>query len=182
MMSKGRNTIRQQGFTLVELMITLAIAAIILTFAIPGFVNLIKDNRQSTQINGLLNALSIARSESIKLNRPVTVCQSSDGAGCTNAGWDSGWIVFSDLNTRGSVDGNDQVLQVFGSLSGQTTVVSANFANFITYDSDGTSNNNGEFIMCDDRGAASAKALCVTATGRAYVSKTGCNGGGIACP
>jgi len=173
---------QHRGFTLVELMITLAVAAVGLTIAVPGFISVVKNNRQSTQINELVNALAIARSEAIKLNVPVSVCQSSSGVACTDTGWEDGWIVFSDQNTQGTVDGADVVVQVFGAINGQTTLTSASFADFITFASDGTSNSSGDFAMCDDRGSGHARSLCVSLTGRAYVSSTACGGGAITCP
>jgi len=94
-------------FTLIELMIVMVIVAIFVTVGVPNFQNLISDNRLSTQANSLVSSLSLARSESLKLRTPVSVCRSADGATCAGAGvWETGWLVFLDTNANGDVDGN----------------------------------------------------------------------------
>lgn len=88
---------RSRGFTLVELMITLALAAIIMSLAIPGFQDIIRNNRAATQSNELVAALSLARSEAVKRGARVSLCPSTNGAACTGGtDWAEGWIVFLD--------------------------------------------------------------------------------------
>jgi type IV fimbrial biogenesis protein FimT len=88
---------RSRGFTLVELMITLALAAIILSLAVPGFQDIIRNNRAATQSNELVAALSLARSEAVKRGARVSLCPSTDQASCTGGtDWADGWIVFLD--------------------------------------------------------------------------------------
>ena len=86
---------RARGFTLLELMVTISVAAMVLAIGVPSFVDLVRNNRAATNVNELLTAFAIARSESIKRGSNVSVCRSSDGATCT-AAWSDGWIVFSD--------------------------------------------------------------------------------------
>lgn len=64
---------KNSGFTLVELMVTLAVAAILATVALPGFTSLIQTNRVTTQTNELVASLNLARSEAIRRGLPVTV-------------------------------------------------------------------------------------------------------------
>jgi type IV fimbrial biogenesis protein FimT len=92
-----------QGFTLVELIVTLAVAAILMGTAVPSFTSLVNSNRLATQANDLLGAMMIARSEAIRLNRRVILCSSSDGATCSSdAGRWNGWLVFADNNRNDS--------------------------------------------------------------------------------
>lgn len=100
------------GFTLVELVVTLAIAAILVTVAIPGFGNLIRDNRLIAGTNQLVATLALARSEAVKRGAAVSICASNNGTGCTSTDWNDGWLVFSDAGTAGTVDGGDTVLRV----------------------------------------------------------------------
>jgi len=87
------------GFTLIELMITLAIVAILLTVGVPSLKTFMQGNQLIASTNELVSALHVARSEAIKLNLRVSVCESSDGANCTATGnWENGWIVFVDGN------------------------------------------------------------------------------------
>ncbi len=84
--------ISKHGFTLIELMVTIAVLAILVTIAIPNFQTFLMNSRMASQANDLITALSLARSEAVKRAANVTVCASSDGASCTG-GWTQGWIV-----------------------------------------------------------------------------------------
>lgn len=83
------------GFTLFELMMTVAVAGVVLTLGVPSFVDMVRNNRAATNVNELLTAFSIARSEAIRRGLNVTVCRSSDGVTCGDD-WADGWIVFRD--------------------------------------------------------------------------------------
>lgn len=88
---------RLRGFTLIELMITLALAAIILTLGVPSFRDIILNNRAATQSNELVTAMNVARSEAVRRGARVSVCPSNDQATCTGGtDWAIGWIVFLD--------------------------------------------------------------------------------------
>ncbi len=71
---------KKRGFTLVELMITLAVSAIIVTVAVPSFASFIRSQRASTQANDLLVSLTFARSEALKRGVPISVCSTDDAA------------------------------------------------------------------------------------------------------
>lgn len=66
-----------RGFTVVELMITLAVAAILLVVAVPSFNNMINSHRLTTTTNDLINAINIARMEAVKLNASTQFCSNS---------------------------------------------------------------------------------------------------------
>ena len=76
----------QGGFTLLELMVTLAVASILAVIALPSFRDLLRKNQVSSANNALLADLSYARSEAITRGNIVSICPSSDGATCTAAG------------------------------------------------------------------------------------------------
>ncbi len=93
------NPERQGGFSAIELMIVVAIAAILLTIAAPSFSALMANLRLTTAADNLLGTIALARSEAIKRNVPIGVCASNDNSTCLTAGnnsWQSGYIVFVD--------------------------------------------------------------------------------------
>ena len=88
-----------RGFSLIELMIALAVAGVLITLAIPAFTDTIRNNRLSAQANEFIYALKFARAEAIKRGVPVTICRSSNQTACTTGGtanWESGWIIFAE--------------------------------------------------------------------------------------
>ncbi len=128
-----------RGFTLIELMMTLAVAAILITVAIPGFSTIIRDNRLVAGTNQLVTALAVARSEAVKRGSSVSVCASNNGSSCTGTNWNQGWVVFADSSTAGSVDGTDTVLRVQGAINSDLsiTVSSTNGNNYASFRSTG---------------------------------------------
>lgn len=159
---------KSQGFTLVELMITLSVAAILMSIAAPSFTSLIQNNRMSTQYNTLLASLTLARSEAIKRNQRVTACQSSTGNSCSGsmANWHTGWIIFVDADRDNIKDPTEEILRVNGALSGGNTLEFDRVR--IAYASDGLAAGllTGKFILCDARGDTNRKGLVVSPTGR----------------
>jgi len=113
------------GFTLLELMITLVIAALFLTVGVPSYLNLIRNSRAATNANELVTALTLARSEAVRRAANVTICRSADGAAC-GGNWTDGWIVFVDgAATENGAPVVSQVLNVWDAPEGAATVTTA---------------------------------------------------------
>jgi type IV fimbrial biogenesis protein FimT len=103
------------GFTLMELLVTLAVGAIALSISVPSMSGLIRNTRATTYTNDLVAAINIARSEAVQRGRPVTVCSSTDGATCSDdEDWSAGWIVLAPnaelIRSWPALDGGADVL------------------------------------------------------------------------
>jgi type IV fimbrial biogenesis protein FimT len=117
---------QQSGVTLIELMVTISIVAILLAIGVPSYKYVTVANRTSSEVNGLLGDMQYARSEAIKEGQAVVVCSSKDQATCAgSSSWATGWIVFSDLNGNGSYDAGEPVLRVQGALSSSGDTLAA---------------------------------------------------------
>jgi type IV fimbrial biogenesis protein FimT len=121
------------GFTLVEMLITLVLGAILLTLAIPNMQSVIINNRITTQTNELVSALSLARMEAIRRGAPVSLCSSTNQSTCSGAAdWSTGWIVLVDNNSSGAPSVSE-VIRSWDALDGEPTLVEAASASYIRY-------------------------------------------------
>jgi type IV fimbrial biogenesis protein FimT len=131
---------RATGFTLVELMIALAIVAILVGLAAPSYRDFTHNNQTSATNNDLVTALNLARNESLRRSTDVTVCSSPDGVACGAAGdWKSGWIVFEDDAASGVIASADKVVQKWSGAQGDIQVVTT--SQYIQYQPTGMVTN-----------------------------------------
>lgn len=159
-----------RGLTLIEVMVTMAVAVILITVAIPNFSGMMKSNKLTTTVNELVYALNIARSEALKTGG-ASVCTSDDQATCTASTWDQGWIVFNDLNGDCSVDAGEALVRVVEDLPpAPFKMANVQGVNCITYGANGFLTPAGtvaDFRFCDDRtGAQAGRQINVLTTGR----------------
>lgn len=99
-----RNGRLSRGFTLLELIVTMTVAAIVMVLAVPAFDTLIARNTKAAIINSLRSSIYIGRSEAIKRNQSVTICPTENNLDCS-ADWNRGWMVFIDADRDGQMTG-----------------------------------------------------------------------------
>ena len=163
----------QRGTTLIELMITLSVLAILMTIAAPSFVNYIKDNRIQTQSNDFLTAVMIARSEASKRRINVNVSGTNPVAGNEFGG---GWNIWADTDGNGTMDAAE-VIRTHDDLRGNTlksmqaiTNIALQPSGFLS--ASGVAATTLTFKLCDTRTGTVGRTIDIIPTGRPHVSNT----------
>ncbi len=165
------------GFTLIELMVTIAVAAIVLTLGVPSFERLIERNQLTANINELVASLNYARSEAVRRNQRISICHSSDGNSCSGSKFEEGWIIFADLDQDGDRDDPaDTILRVHSALP-QSISLGENLSGDLSFRPNGRTNKQGRFVLCKYNDLTKARAIFVVTNGRVRLAPL--NNGGI---
>lgn len=171
------------GFTLIELIVTLAISAILIGLAMPSLGSLVGDSRMSATVNTLVHSLQSARSEAIKRSVPVGVCASlspvDESAACDSAaGYTDGWIVYVDADVNGSYStGDELILQVEARSPAFTITPDSVFASQVYFNDSGYSISplgvplSGQITIVHGNGDES-RTVSVAASGRIRSSES----------
>ena len=126
------------GVTLVELMVTVALISILMAIGMPSYKYVTSANRLSAEVNGLLGDMQLARGQAIKEGQTVVVCSSTDGATCAGStSWQSGWIVFSDVNANGTVDPGETIWRVQNPFNSSDTFTADNNISAVSFNREG---------------------------------------------
>ncbi len=180
----NRRTTR--GFTILELMLTVAVAAVLAAVAIPNMRDFIRNNRLTAVANDLLRSTQLARSEAIKRQSNVVVCASSNPTDATptcSYGSFASWIVFQDTNSNWAHDATEEVIERVEPIDTTVTVKNDNHG-ILSYAPSGFANPAGtrtpssRVVICDARGnqavgsQSAARAVIIEPTGRSRVTKT----------
>jgi type IV fimbrial biogenesis protein FimT len=178
----------QLAFTLMELMIVLAIAGVLVTLTVPNLQKFLKNNKMTAVANDMLTSLTLARNESIKLQQPVAVCASTNPKAanptCSTGTYSSGWVVWVDVDNNGLHNAGERVLSAHEALD---PVISTGADNsyLVSYAATGFAQTSPggratttQIAMCDDRHnvqtlgtQSAARAVTIVQTGRARVTR-----------
>jgi type IV fimbrial biogenesis protein FimT len=177
-----------RGMTLIELLVTLAIAAILMTLAGPSFVRMIKSNSMSGTVNTFLADVRFARSEAVRRGGRVIMCRSADpeavvpacaAATATTKGWADGWIVFFDKDGSGDWNAGDTTLRVQSAIKGIDSIQESTAANAtkFKFTATGRLQDNASAAKLQFGGSDYAtelqRVVCVGLGGRARVAGDG---------
>lgn len=161
------NARKNAGFSLTEMLTTVGISGILAATALPSFDGLIADSRLDAASDRLISAVTLARSEAITRNAPVSICKSS-GSACTVGGdWGDGWIVFVDLDGNGLRNTATEALVYVeqDQLPDTLSFSEVNYTTAITYRADGSVANTGNIGVCTaEHGGIN---IAISAVGRA---------------
>lgn len=175
------------GFTLLELMVVVAIAAILAALAFPSFTGTIRSNQVATGTNELLASLSLARSEAIRGTRSAGICASSDGATC-GSDWNAGWLVWTDAGNTGlGTLGSGDTIVRYSQAKPKVSINTGTVAAFI-FDSRGrmtARNSGGSVISASSPAIGLQSSVCpagsqlvrsfnINTAGQIRVVKAGC--------
>lgn len=181
---------RPRGVSLIELMVGIALLAILLAIAAPNFQGMTASSRLTSASNDLLGTLQQARAQAIRTGSRVTVCKSTNGTQCNTTagvGWDQGWIVFQDttrINFDAQVEDGEAILSYTTAIPNGTTIAgNAAVANYVSFAADGRPRLMGGAVQAGSLRVCTAadsltdntraRDIVLTTTGQISVTRPG---------
>jgi type IV fimbrial biogenesis protein FimT len=169
------------GFTLWELVCALGVASVVFVATAPGFTAWLLDARLTADVNAVVLAVQLARSEAAKRGQPVIVCRSADRRTCVGdeVTVGAGVMVFVNVDDRlpPARAESEPLLYAHALEARGSTRANRPYFEFRV----GRRSTNGTIVLCDERGPASAKAVIVSYTGRPRVANRDADGKALRC-
>lgn len=165
--------LKSRGFTLVELLITIAIAAILLSAGVPAFSDFIRNNRLQSAAAGIVADLTAARTEAARTYLSVFVCPSTSGTGCDGTDWNTGRIVYADANGNGMVEPGE-IIRWSAPLDTGVDATSTGFSTLIAFRPTGAASAAGSIDVCDGRSGPHGRRVDLNAAGRISLRQVSC--------
>lgn len=156
-----------KGFTLIEMLITIAIIVVMATFALPGFFLLVQNDRIQSATNLVVSQLNYARNAAITRNQAVNIAR-------TGIDFSDGWEIFMDATPTGNTvfDPAEDVLIRSTIPKGNIAIATQGNHQWISFTAEGFLNEGAPIIvaLCDERGEAEGRNIIINRVGRAAVS------------
>lgn len=168
---------RQSGQTLIELLITAAIAVALGAFALPSLRGWLADARQASRTTAFVVSAQLARGEALRRAHPVTLCASADGTRC-GEDYSKGWIVFEDEDRDGDHQPAEPLLDTYAAPVGGTA---RSTRPRYVWRAHGRRSTNGTVIFCSPTERSRSRAVIVSYTGRPRTSDRLAGGERLGC-
>jgi type IV fimbrial biogenesis protein FimT len=170
------------GFTLLELLATLALAGVLLGVAVPSFTGFLLDSRRTADVNAFVLAVQVARSEAAKRSHAVILCKTVDWRRCGGGEmrFDAGWMVFANVDGQQPPERSATEPMIYAHVPELEGTIVANRPYF-EFRPLLRRSTNGTVVFCDRRGAAAARAVIVSYTGRPRVDQVDPDGKPLVC-
>jgi type IV fimbrial biogenesis protein FimT len=162
-----------RGFTLVELMVTVTVLAILVGMAAPSFMDFMRRNQVGSQANEFLGALRLARATAISENRFVSICPSKNPDAASPTCEDSndfslGWIMYNSPSANKEYAAGDTLVRV-NQAAPNVSLLAEEAGKVVTFDARGSSTAGAlQFFLCSRRGDGSVGESTLRATGRRF--------------
>ncbi|RZG77575.1 GspH/FimT family pseudopilin [Acinetobacter sp. WCHAc060025] len=170
---------KEQAFTLVELIVTISVLAILATLAIPSYINF-KAKQELNHISALIQLLNqTAKSNAVTYHSIIVICSSTNATQCANDQWNTGIIMFSDLNSNQQVDPDERIHSVvdtklkYGSLTWDGGVTSTKVLTF-QGDTGLPRSSFGSFYYCSQHASSLHRRFALPKTGLLRVESYAC--------
>ena len=173
---------RMLGLTLIELLLTLTVVAIIALAGVPVFRDMQLNQRMTARINGFVHTVFMAKQTAHTRLSEIVICKSPSGRACNHrANWSDGWLLFdnADRDNPPTIDEGEAILATWPGFPYGN--IRANRRAFIFRPFEIRS-TNGTLVFCDSRGPAFAKAVIISYTGRPRIALTRADGSPLKCP
>ncbi|MEM0909393.1 MAG: GspH/FimT family pseudopilin [Pseudomonadota bacterium] len=177
MFNVSSNIEYQKGLTLIELMVVVAVSAILVGVVAPNVQNITNRNQVTSDINSTSAALRFARFTAVDQLKDVVVCPSANFATCNTADWDLAKIVFIDRNENGNRDANEALLHTTDKVADTNAMTAPDRS--VIFTRTGTADQPIEINLCaHSQDNSLARQISINANGRVKLSRDQ-NGDGV---